>query len=144
MLNYVYSSIFDSPSDYYVNPVNCFGVMGSGLARVFKERYPENYLAYRSYCQNKLLKPGHLFIYKENDKHIINMATKYRWEDNSKIEWIRLGLEQLVFKYESSLTTPIAMPMIGTGKGKLQASEVLFEIHNYLLTTRLLVNLHFY
>jgi O-acetyl-ADP-ribose deacetylase (regulator of RNase III) len=37
-------SIFDSDAEALVNPVNCVGVMGKGLALQFKEKYPKNYL----------------------------------------------------------------------------------------------------
>ncbi len=38
--------IFDSGAHALVNPVNCVGVMGSGLALMFKKRFLENYSAY--------------------------------------------------------------------------------------------------
>lgn len=38
--------IFDSGAHALVNPVNCVGVMGSGLALMFKKRFLGNYSAY--------------------------------------------------------------------------------------------------
>lgn len=36
-----------------VNPVNTVGVMGKGLAKTFRERYPEIYEPYRQACHNR-------------------------------------------------------------------------------------------
>ena len=33
-----------------MNPVNCVGVAGRGLAREFRERYAKNHLTYRDAC----------------------------------------------------------------------------------------------
>ena len=33
-------NIFDSHAQVLVNPINCVGVMGKGLALEFKRRYP--------------------------------------------------------------------------------------------------------
>ena len=38
--------IFDSKMEVLVNPVNCVGVMGKGLALEFKNRYPIMYQKY--------------------------------------------------------------------------------------------------
>lgn len=35
--------LFEADVEALVNPVNCVGVMGAGLAARFKERYPENF-----------------------------------------------------------------------------------------------------
>lgn len=37
MIQYVKGNIFDSPAQTIVNPVNCKGVMGAGLAKQFKD-----------------------------------------------------------------------------------------------------------
>jgi O-acetyl-ADP-ribose deacetylase (regulator of RNase III) len=41
MLRFMRGSLFDSAAQTLVNPVNCRGVMGKGLAKVFKDRWPE-------------------------------------------------------------------------------------------------------
>jgi O-acetyl-ADP-ribose deacetylase (regulator of RNase III) len=52
-----FGDIFESNADLLVNPVNCVGTMGAGLAKLFKNRYPDNYLAYLKSC-----KEGELFV----------------------------------------------------------------------------------
>ena len=43
----VKGDIFQSKAQALVNPVNCVGAMGAGLARQFKNRYPELDRRYR-------------------------------------------------------------------------------------------------
>ena len=47
MINYVKGNLLDSDCDYICHQVNCQGVMGSGVAKQIRERWPEVYDAYR-------------------------------------------------------------------------------------------------
>ncbi len=40
MIHFTRGDIFAQPVEAIVNPVNCVGVMGRGLALQFKRRYP--------------------------------------------------------------------------------------------------------
>ena len=42
MIHTVQGDIFNAKTEAIVNPVNCVGVMGKGLALAFKQRYPNN------------------------------------------------------------------------------------------------------
>jgi O-acetyl-ADP-ribose deacetylase (regulator of RNase III) len=46
MVNYVKGNLLDSNCDYICHQVNCQGVMGSGIARQIRERFPIVYEAY--------------------------------------------------------------------------------------------------
>lgn len=43
--------IFTSNANMILHQVNCFGVMGSGVAKQVKEKYPEVYEKYRQMCE---------------------------------------------------------------------------------------------
>ncbi len=58
MIRYVESNIFESRADALVNPVNCDGFMGKGLALEFKKRFPEYFHSYKLMCDAKKLRPG--------------------------------------------------------------------------------------
>lgn len=56
MVNYVKGNLLDSDCDYICHQVNCRGVMGSGIARQIRERWPWVFTSYRTYwerCKNK-------------------------------------------------------------------------------------------
>lgn len=42
--------IFDSNADAIVHQVNCQGVMGAGVARQVRDKYPNVYVEYRALC----------------------------------------------------------------------------------------------
>lgn len=49
MVNYVKGNLLDSDCDYICHQVNCQGVMGSGIARQIRERWPRVYESYKHY-----------------------------------------------------------------------------------------------
>lgn len=68
--------MFTSDAPALGHGVNCVGVMGAGVAKQFKEKFPHNYINYRGACQTKVLKPGMVHVNKENGRFILNMATQ--------------------------------------------------------------------
>lgn len=129
--------IFSSGAEAIVNPVNCFGISGKGLALKFKEDFPENFKRYKLYCDEKLLQPGGLFFTKEpmdgspeGQVFIVNMATKDHWRDASKISWLETGVKNLRMWAEEFGVKSIACPAIGSGLGGLpwtSVREILIE-----------------
>ena len=52
MVVYKECDIFDSGADIICHQVNCQGVMGSGVAKQVREKYPPVYRAYKEWCEN--------------------------------------------------------------------------------------------
>ena len=48
--------------DALVNPVNTVGVMGKGIALMFKEAFPANFRAYENACERKEVRVGKMFV----------------------------------------------------------------------------------
>ena len=88
---------FKDSVDALVNPVNCVGTMGKGLAKQFKDIYPNNNYEYVKICNDSKLSVGESFIYLngKSPKWIVNFPTKKHWRDPSKIEYITDGLDNL-------------------------------------------------
>ena len=99
MIEFKTGNIFDEPANGLVNPVNCVGFMGRGLAAQFKKLYPQNFNDYAQACKGGLVQPGKMFVVKVSDlanpRYIINFPTKRHWKENSRIEDIELGLSAL-------------------------------------------------
>ena len=119
--------IFEEDVEALVNPVNCVGVMGAGLALAFKKKYPDNFYAYRKMCPDTMV-PGNLFLYRESDdsnpKYIINFPTKDHWSDPSRLEYITSGLKSLRNVVKTRNLLSIAMPALGCGLGGLEWDTV--------------------
>ena len=127
-------NIFNSKVQTVVNTVNCFGVMGKGIALVYKLRYPKMYEEYKAHCKNKLIRTGSLWLYtkQENAPWILSFPTKFHWKYPSKIEWIEQGLQKFVENYEQKGITSIAFPLLGTHNGGLDTNQVTKLMDEYL------------
>lgn len=137
MIKIVYGDIFDQDVDALVNPVNCVGVMGAGLAKQFKIRYPNMFNWYKKECENDQFNIGEILYYfsSEDKKWIINFPTKKHWKDQSTLEYIEEGLKglcvDLVFEKNIEIDS-IAIPALGCGLGGLNWNDVKKLIYEYL------------
>ena len=126
--------MFDIDADVLVNTVNCVGVMGKGVALAFKQRYPEMFDRYKDHCKKNYIYPGGVCIYKTNDdKKILNFATKNHWENPSKYEYITKGLKTLkIMLKQQKMGTVVSMPALGCGHGGLNWNIVWEMIKDQL------------
>ena len=124
MINYHKDgSIFDSGAQVLVNPVNAVGVMGKGLALEFKNRFFDNFIAYKAACDQGKLQAGEVFAYGSNPI-ILNAATKQHWRNPSDLRDVEMCLFNIRYEiYERNLAS-IAMPALGCGLGGLIWSDV--------------------
>ena len=99
MIHYTQGNLLDADVEAVVNTVNTVGIMGKGIALMFKERFPQNFAAYAAVCKDNKLAPGGIFVTERTDllrpRWVINFATKGHWRYPSKMEWIDTGLTDL-------------------------------------------------
>jgi len=132
MIKYLTGDILFSKCQTLVNPVNCKGVMGKGLALRFKMRFAGMFEVYRRYCSKGLLTPGKLWLYKGKENWVLNFPTKDDWRMPSKEEYIISGLEKFLDTYEDKGIQSVAFPLLGTGAGGLDRTTVIQILDNYL------------
>jgi O-acetyl-ADP-ribose deacetylase (regulator of RNase III) len=110
-------------SEAIVNPVNCVGVMGRGLALQFRKAFPQNYLAYKKACAREEVQPGQMFVFElqslQIPRFIVNFPTKRHWRDKSLVEDIDSGLQALRSMLIEKKIQSIALPPLGCGLGGL-------------------------
>lgn len=121
---YITGDMFKSEADCLINTVNCEGFMGKGIAYQFKLLFPENNRDYIRACNSGSLRIGTLHYFVENGKTIINFPTKNKWRENSLIEYIETGLNELVRVIPKLNVKTIAIPPLGCGNGGLEWGEV--------------------
>ncbi len=114
--------------DAIVNTVNCVGVMGKGIALQFKNKWPDNFIAYAAACKAGTVRPGRMFVFDSGalvkPNFIINFPTKDHWRGSSKIAFIRDGLVDLVAQVKRLGIRSIAVPPLGCGNGGLDWADV--------------------
>lgn len=115
--------IFESGCEALVNPVNCVGVMGAGLAKEFKKRFPTNFYLYQHACDCNEVKLGKMFItFRDSEvlpRYIINFPTKRDWRHESQLADIDMGLTALVIDINRYEIASVAIPALGCGLGGL-------------------------
>lgn len=124
MLQFHRTSLMTSPAQTVVNTVNTVGVMGKGVAAAFKERHPDMYIEYKKQCDEGLLQPGGLWLWKGPEQWVLNFATKKHWRNPSKLAYIEHGLIQFRESYEKMGIREIAFPRLGCGNGGLNWPDV--------------------
>lgn len=127
-------NIFNTKAQTVVNTVNCLGVMGKGIALVYKLRYPKMFDIYKEFCQSKDIAIGKLWLYKgdTNNPWVLNFPTKFHWKYPSKIEYVETGLQKFVDTYKQRGIESIAFPLLGAHNGGLDRDEVMTLMCEYL------------
>jgi O-acetyl-ADP-ribose deacetylase (regulator of RNase III) len=139
------SNLFFSPAKVLVNTVNTDGVMGKGIAKEFKKLFPEMFVQYQQFCEQKKLLVGCLSIYKTPNKWVLNFPTKKSWRKPSKIEYIEDGLKKFVEQYADKGIQSIAFPPLGCGNGELSwEKEVRPLMEKYLKDLPIDIYIHLY
>ena len=131
-IRYVVGDLLEDDAEAIVNAVNCVGVMGAGIALQFKQKFPNNFLAYKKACDEGKVVPGVMYVFHFNemfdDRYIINFPTKDHWKELSKIEYINNGLIDLKWFVLENNINSIAIPPLGCGLGGLDWEVVKLKI----------------
>ncbi|MDN7429067.1 macro domain-containing protein [Burkholderia sp. AU45388] len=132
MITYTQGNLLDAPAEALVNTVNTVGVMGKGIALMFKEKFPENFRQYALACKEGRVHTGTVFVTERMEligpKWIVNFPTKRHWRAPSRLEWIVEGLADLRHFIEKEHIRSIAIPPLGAGNGGLDWPTVKAEI----------------
>ncbi len=127
-MRFTEGNLLDAPVEAVVNTVNTVGVMGKGIALMFRDRFPENYKAYAAACKAGEVVVGRMFVMPgvelEGPRWIINFPTKKDWRHPTKLEWIASGLEDLKLVIQEKQIRSIALPPLGCGNGGLDWAVV--------------------
>jgi hypothetical protein len=118
--------------------------MGKGVAAEFKRLYPDMFEAYKRFCDDGLLEPGKLWLWRGPEQWVLNFPTKKHWRSPSKIEWIEAGLKKFVDQYERQGIQEVAFPKLGCGNGNLDWEEVRPLMEHYLEPLSIPVFIHDY
>jgi len=128
MVTYTQGNLLEADVDAVVNTVNTVGIMGKGIALMFKEQFPRNFEAYSRACDTGEVQIGKMFVTENKElfgpRWIINFPTKTHWRVNTKIEWVEDGLRDLVRVIREKNISSVAVPPLGCGNGGLNWQDV--------------------
>jgi len=102
--------------------------MGAGIAKSFKERYPEMFEEYRRLCKSepRQFNLGDVFLWVEDGKpSVFNLGTQEQfWHARASYEAIETALGRMRQRADEEGIKEIAIPQIGTGYGGLSWKKV--------------------
>jgi len=135
-IKFLQGNLLEAPAEAIVNTVNTVGVMGKGIALMFKEVFPDNYHRYEEACKRKEVRIGGMFVTEnlalEGPRWLINFPTKQHWRQPTKLQWVIDGLQDLRRVIEKNGIRSVAVPPLGCGNGGLEWADVRPEIERAL------------
>ena len=88
MIEFTRGNLLEAPAEALVNTVNEVGVMGKGIALMFREAFPENTQAYSDAAKAGAINVGQMFVTANpslvGPRWIINFPTKRHWRQPSR------------------------------------------------------------
>ena len=132
MIQFTQGNLLEAKAEALVNTVNTVGVMGKGIALMFKERFAENYRQYAAACKAKQVQTGKMFVTEvrelDGPRWVVNFPTKQHWRSPSQLEWVVEGLQDLRHFLVENKVRSIAIPPLGAGNGGLEWAAVREQI----------------
>lgn len=145
MITFTQGNLLEARAEALVNTVNTVGVMGKGIALMFKDRFAENFRLYAAACKVRQVQTGKMFVTEVHEldgpRWIVNFPTKQHWRAPSQMDWVVAGLQDLRrFLIEQNVKS-VAIPPLGAGNGGLNWADVRERIEMALgdLDTEILV-----
>jgi len=133
MVRLITGDLFACESPAIGHGVNTRGLMGAGIAKQIRARYPGVYAEYKTACRTGSLTVGqaHLFHPQEPGKPVlVNLATQDDIGARARLEWIWFSLIDAGRKLSDLGIAELAIPRIGCGIGGLDFGHVLYEIES--------------
>lgn len=132
MIKFTQGNLLEAHTEALVNTVNTVGVMGKGIALMFKERFAENFRLYTAACKSKQVETGRMFITEVRElngpRWVVNFPTKQHWRAPSQMVWVEEGLQDLRRFLIEKQVKSIAIPPLGAGNGGLEWAGVREQI----------------
>jgi O-acetyl-ADP-ribose deacetylase (regulator of RNase III) len=136
MIRFTQGNLLEAKTEALVNTVNTVGVMGKGIALMFKERFAQNYRLYVAACKAGEVVTGKVHVTAVNEldgpRWIVNFPTKRHWRSPSQMEWVTEGLHDLRRFLIENHVKSVAVPPLGAGNGGLKWPEVREQIIDVL------------
>lgn len=117
MIRFIRGDLFTSKAQTLVNDVNCDGVMPTGIAHEFRERWPSIFFAYQDACLRGQVTIGFPFLFRLEDRQVLNVPTRQRWKAPASYEFVDAGLVAIRNRYSEWGIESLALPALGCDGG---------------------------
>ena len=142
-IEYTKTNFMHLPEKYIGHGTNCVGVMGAGVAKAIRAKYPEVFSQYKTLCDTnkddntRLL--GTVQAVESKGKVILNLFTQLGFGHGIQVDYnaVRSCFQILNAKAEEMEITRIGFPKIGAGLGggDWETIEKNYRRRKYFLST---------
>ncbi len=125
----VYGDLFELDFPAIGHGCNCVGVMGAGIAKEFRSRWPDMYLEYKDFCEDGSAFPGDFYPYElPGGLMVYNMLTQPVPGPSAQIKYIEMAVTKSIADCIERGIDVLAIPRIGAGLGGLRWSDIRFRL----------------
>ena len=137
-IEYIKGDLMTTDTRHIIHGCNAQGVMGSGVAKLIRDKYPSAYADYNDVYNNKGLELGEIVVSVQNDGKVIhNAITQKNFGRDASVVYVSYWAIAEVFrKIDSFGVKEIAMPMIGAGLANGDWNVISAIIENTLQKTK--------
>jgi len=121
-IRYVMGDLMTATEPVIVHGCNARGIMGSGVAKAIRDRYPHAYEKYRDRYLNHGLHLGECIWVECGDHVIVNAITQESFGSDPNVQYVFYdAISQVMREINShrifAEDNRVAMPLIGAGRG---------------------------
>lgn len=137
-IEYITGDLLLTDVKHIMHGCNSHGVMGSGVAKVIRDKYPQAYRDYNDKYNNFGLELGTIVVSVQDDGKVIhNAITQKDYGRDSARVYVSYWAIANVFRHiESWGIKEIAIPKIGAGFANGDWNVIEAIIENTLITTK--------
>lgn len=137
-IEYRQGDLITTDITHIVHGCNSLGVMGSGVAKAIRNKYPQAYRDYNDVYNSNGLELGDAVFSVQNDgKIIVNAITQKNFgRARNEVYVSYWAIAEVLRKIESFGIKEIAMPMIGAGLANGDWNVISAIIENTLTKTK--------
>jgi O-acetyl-ADP-ribose deacetylase (regulator of RNase III) len=133
-IRYVKGNLLEAPEQIVLHGCNACGVMGSGVAKLIREKWPKAYRDYRDVYDSNGLSLGSIVQSKQPDGKIIFNAITQSTYGKSGVHVSYWAVANIIRTMSNMVVVQknqvVAMPMIGAGLGGGNWSVISAIIEN--------------
>jgi O-acetyl-ADP-ribose deacetylase (regulator of RNase III) len=137
-IEYVKGDLLQTEVKHIIHGCNSHGVMGSGVAKVLREKYPRAYQDYNNVYNSYGLELGNVIVSVQDDGKVIHNAITQRdyGRDSSRVYVSYWAIAESFRKINQWGIKEIALPKIGAGLANGDWNVISAIIENTLIDTK--------
>jgi len=137
-IEYVKGNLLQTEVKHIIHGCNSHGIMGSGVAKSIRDKYPDAYKDYNNAYNSYGLELGDVIVSVQDDGKVIHNAITQRdyGRNSSRVYVSYWAIAEVFRKINQWGTKEVALPKIGAGLANGDWNVISAIIENTLIDTK--------